>query len=346
MTVVSSAALLSAARADSAADFYKGRNLAILVGSGAGGGYDTTTRLLARFWQKHIPGPPAVVVQDMPGAGGIKMQNYLDHQAPRDGSVVAATRAAFVAGPLIPAFAGSALGDYDPRNVNWIGNISGQWGGCFVWHTVPVKTIQDAMKTQVIIGSTSPRANSSTIAGILNALIGTKFKVVSGFSTSGTYLAMEQGEIQGSCVSYETASAAAPRLIDEGKLRFLIQIGLTRSKLQPDVPAVGELLTNEEDRQVVRLVAASLIMGRPYLAPPGVPKDRLAALRTSFMATMRDPAYVAAARKEKLIVDASDYKEMEALIADTYTIPEAAVKRTRTMLANAWKGSKKKDKKK
>ncbi len=239
----------SHAFADLPADFYKAKGLTVLVGSGAGGGYDTYARALTRFWGGHIPGTPNIVVKNMPGAGGIKMQNYLANKAPRDGSVVGATRAIFLVEPLIN---GTKYSHYDPRKINWIGNISGQQTGCFVWHTRPVNTVQAAMKKQVIIGQTSARSNGAILANVFNALIGTKFKVITGFSSSAIYLAIERGEVDGSCLSFATVSAAAPGLIAEKKLRFLVQVGLKRSKQLPDVPAVGEFLKSDLERQVIR----------------------------------------------------------------------------------------------
>jgi tripartite-type tricarboxylate transporter receptor subunit TctC len=330
------ATICTDARAQSAADFYRSKELTILVGSDAGGGYDTYVRAMAHYWQRYIPGRPSIVIKTMPGAGGIKMQNFIANQAPRDGSTIGATRSIFLVEPLIQ---GSQYSKYDPRKMNWIGNISPQQTACFVWHTRPIRTVQDAMKQQVLIGQTSARSNGAILTNVFNALIGTKFKVITGFSSTGVYLAMERGEVDGGCLSYATVSAAAPRLIDDHKLNFLVQIGLTRSKQLPEVPAAGEFITSETDRQVVQLLMASLVMGRPYVAPEGVPADRLDALRTSFMETMKDSEFLAQSEKQHLFVDPSDHVEMEALVAEAYRIPAAAVAKTRAILAAAEKGS-------
>jgi tripartite-type tricarboxylate transporter receptor subunit TctC len=324
------------ARAQSAAEFFRSKELTILVGSDSGGGYDTYARAMARYWEKYIPGNPSIVIKDMPGAGGIKLQNFLANQAPRDGSTIGATRSIFLVEPLIE---GSQFSHYDPRKMNWIGNISPQQTACFVWNTRPIKTVQDAMKRTVLIGQTSARSNGAILTNVFNALIGTKFKVITGFSSTGVYLAMERGEVDGGCLSYATVSAAAPQLIEGKKLTFLVQIGLTRSKQLPDVPAAGEFITSETDRQVVELLMASLVMGRPYVAPEGVPLDRLEALRASFMRTMKDPEFVAQSAKQHLFVDPSDHVEMEALIRRAYELPAAAIAKTRAILEAAQKGA-------
>lgn len=322
----------AAASANPVADFYRSKNLTVLVGSDAGGGYDTYARALAPFWRKHIPGNPSIAVKNMPGAGGVKMQNFIANQAARDGSVVGATRAIFLVEPLLY---GNRLTRYDPQKMNWIGNISAQQTGCFVSSSSPIKTIQDAMHKQVRIGMTSVVSNGAVIAHVFNALAGTKFKVIPGYKSKGIYLAIQRGEIDGSCLSYATVSAAAPGLIESGKLKFLAFEGLNRNPHRPNVPVLGELLKNPKDIGVVRLIMASLIMGRPYVAPEGIPQDRLAALRTSFMATMKDPAFLAQAKKEHLLVAPSDHREIEKIIADAYKIPKATVERTRHIIAEA-----------
>ena len=211
-----------AAAADPVEDFYHNKNLTILVGSDAGGGYDSYVRVLARYWPKYLAGNPSITVKLMPGAGGVEMQNYLANQAPRDGSVIGATRAIFLVEPLLN---GGQFSRYDPREMNWIGNISAQQTGCFVLRSNAIKTVQDVMHHEVRMALTSIISNGSMIAHVFNALADTKFKVISGYSSSDTYLAVERGEADGSCLSYATVSVAAPRLIEENKLNFLLFMG-------------------------------------------------------------------------------------------------------------------------
>lgn len=318
----------------SLAEFYKAKGVTIIVGSGPSGGYDTYARLMARHWSRHIPGNPTIIVQLMPGAGGIIAHNHVSQKAAKDGSVIAATRTALLVEPLVD---GGKATKYDPRTDNWIGNIAEQRLACFVWHTSPVKTLEDAMQREVIIAASAAASNSATLPIIINTMFGTKFKVVSGYVTEAVRLALERGEADGICNSHANVKVTDPDWIEHNRVRFLIQMGFKPDPNIPEVPTATKYIKNDEDRLVIEFMEARQIMGRPYVAPPGVPEDRLATLRSTFLATLKDPALLADAQKGGLEVEPSDHKAMETLIAKTYALPPHIIKRASDLLTGAEK---------
>lgn len=326
MAALAVAALLlpSAAGAQSVADFYKSKDVTILVGSGAGGGYDTYTRALARYWGKHIPGNPNIIVQNMPGANGVKMMNHLYNIAAKDGTVIAAPYAANLIEPLLDQ--GKAT-TYDSRKINWIGNITPQYNACFVRKDSRAQTIEEAKKTEVLISATGANSNGAVLANVYNAIIGTKFKVVNGYSTAESVLAVERKEVDGSCLSYDSLHASNPRMIEENLITWLIVLNPVGVDQLPGTPPAPQFAKNEEERQILEFLASRNVMGRPYAAPPGVPADRLAALRASFLETMKDPAYMAEAEKLHMPIEPVDHKAMEKMIESAYKIPQDVVKK-------------------
>lgn len=316
--------LAPAAQADPAADFYRGRTLTILVGSGVGGGYDSYTRALARHWDKHIPGNPSLVVQNMPGANGITMLNFLVNQAPKDGSVIGAPFGANILEPLVDQ--GKAT-RYDPRTLAWIGNIAPQYNGCFVRADSPVKSLEDAMKRETYISATGANSNAAIIANVYNSLIGTRFKPVMGYSSAEQLLAIERKEVDGTCLSYDTLVAAQPDLVERGRVTWLVVLNSAPVAALPGTPPATRFAHDEADRQVLEFLIDRNLMGRPYVAAGAVPAERVAALRQSFLATMRDPDYLAEAKKLRMTVDPVDHNAMEAMVARVYAIPSEIVQK-------------------
>jgi len=330
-----SAVLQVTARAQTVAEFYASQPLTIIVASDPGGGYDVYARTFAKILPAHLPGRPTVDVKFISGAGGITAVNVIANEARRDGSVIGAIRAANIIEPLLQQSTNAAR--YDPRALNWIGNISKQQGACFTWHTSQIKTIDQAKNRDVTVGSTSPLSNIGTLPNILNALIGTRFKVV---VADNLRVALESGKVEGICgMSYSTVNASAPEWINGNKLNFLAQTGLQKSVALPDVPMVSEFARNSTDRAVFQLLDYREIMGRPYAAPPGVPGDRVAALRRAFDDTMRDPDFRAEARRLNLEVEPTDHKGIEAMIAGAYSMPAEVVRRAWDLMHAAQRGA-------
>src|SRR5262249_45383005 len=231
-------------------------------------------------------------IKFIPAAGGITAVNVLANEVSRDGSVIGAVRAASIIEPLLQQ--GTKVARYDPRELNWIGNISKQQGACFTWHTSPIRTIEQAKSREVTVGSTSPLSNIGTLPNILNALLGTSFKVI---TAPNLRIVLEGGTVEGSCgMSYSPINASAPEWISGQKLNFLAQTGLQKTAALPNVPMVSEFARNNADRAVFELLDDREIMGRPYVLPPAVPDDRLTALRRAFDATMHDSSFRAEAQ--------------------------------------------------
>ncbi|HWG06297.1 MAG TPA: hypothetical protein VG271_14905, partial [Beijerinckiaceae bacterium] len=265
------------AQAQSVADFYKGKTVFLVVGSGPAGGYDVYTRVLARYWARHIPGNPTLVVQNMPGAGGITMMNYIAHIAKADGTIIGAGFANTV---IEPVFDKGAVTKYDSRQMDWIGSISPQSIGCFTWGPNKVKTLEEARETPVIMATTG-NSISAMSANIINTMLGTKFKIVMGYTTAESTLAVERGEAEGTCLSSATILAAHPDWIKEHKLNWMIVLANKPDPLLPGTPIAAQYVKTDEDKKVLDLIVSQLAMGRPYVLPPATPSDRLEALRTS-----------------------------------------------------------------
>jgi tripartite-type tricarboxylate transporter receptor subunit TctC len=323
------ALVLSApAGAQSVADFFRGKSVFLVVGSGAGGGYDVYTRVLARYWSRHIPGNPTLVIQNMPGAGGITMMNYIANIAKPDGTIIGAGFANTV---IEPVFDKGKVTKYDSRKLNWIGSISPQSIGCFTWGSNKVKTVEEAQKTPVIMATTG-NSISAMSANIVNTMLGTKFKIVMGYTTAESTLAVERGEAEGTCLSSATILAAHPDWIKEHKLNWLIVLANRPDPLLPGTPIAAQYVKTDEDRKVLDLIVSQLTMGRPYVLPAATPADRVEALRTSFMETMKDPDFLAEAPKENMIVDPSDHTDMEQMIDYTYAIPDNIVTKAKNLI--------------
>ena len=308
------------ADAQTVADFYSRTPLTLIVGSGVGGGFDLYARLFAPYYAKHIPGHPAIVVKNQPGAGGLANMNTMFHTAPRDGSEIAAT---FNTIALMPLY-GDRDAQFDPRKLNWIGSIGKQQAVCVTWKTAPIKTLNDARKQEVLVSSTGRNSTPAIFPRILNALFGTKFKVISGYSTSEMRLALEKGEVQGICgLAWQTLQSTSASWIADNDLNVILQMGLVKDKdLPATVPLALDLLSKPEDKTFFRLAALPGEFGRPFVAPPGIPADRLAALRKAFDATMTDPDFVAEASKAQMTIDPLDGGQIQALLDEAYAAPE------------------------
>jgi tripartite-type tricarboxylate transporter receptor subunit TctC len=262
------------------------RPVTIYVAGTAGGGIDLYARLLSRHLGRHIAGNPAVTVQVMPGAGGIRAANYLAEQAPRDGTAITA----FAGGPILEPLIGARNPGYDMSNFTWIGAITKDVGLCIAWGATPFKTIDDVKMQQMVVAGTGAGSDTDTWPLVLNDVLGTKFKLVTGYvGTQETMLAIERGEADGRCVlSHSALKIAKPDWLREKKINVLVLTALDRSPDFPAVPAVVDLVSKQEERQMLELMAAPSAMARPFAAPPGLPASKAMLLRRAFDATMQD----------------------------------------------------------
>jgi tripartite-type tricarboxylate transporter receptor subunit TctC len=327
------ASVASGASAQSVESFYKSTNLTITVGSGAGGGYDVYTRVLARSLPKHIPGNPKIVVQNMPGAAGIKAINHIYAIAPKDGSVIDSTYNTL---PLDPLFSGQTA-NYDALRLTWIGSIGKQVNVCIAWNGSSFKKFDDVFQREMVLASSGAAGWRSILPRMMNAIAGTKFKVIDGYETNGMIPAVERGEVDGMCTTYETLQATAANWLQDKKITFLAQFGLKPIPELKDVPMGLERIRNPDDLRAVKLVLFQQEFGRPYVAPPAIPADRLKALRDGFDATMQDPVFLEDAKKTGLNVDPLTGQEMEALIKQAYAAPKDVIERGKEILDRASK---------
>jgi tripartite-type tricarboxylate transporter receptor subunit TctC len=323
--------LASPARAqDEIAGFYAGKQLRFMVGTAAGGGYDLIARIVAKHIVNHIPGHPTAIVQNQPAAGGIAMTNQLYGQGPKDGTAIGVPINGIPTAPMLLSGA-----QFDSTKLIWVGSTNREAYVGFVWHTVPVQGIAELANTEVVVGATTPGTTLVDFPLLVNDILGYKFKIVRGYNgTPQINLAIERGEIQGiGAIGWASVKAQTPHWIDEKKIRVLVQYGLTRNRELAEVPTMVEFARSEADRQAMTMLFARTEYGRPYFLPPDVPKDRVAALRRAFDATMKDPAFVADVAKIKLDVDAMTGEEVQALVAKLAGTPPDVVARVRAALS-------------
>ncbi|HTP92656.1 MAG TPA: tripartite tricarboxylate transporter substrate-binding protein [Xanthobacteraceae bacterium] len=316
--------LRPAAHADPIADFYKGRSISWILSAGAGGGYSSYAQAFAPYFSAHIPGNPTIVVQNMPGGGGIRAMLYLESVAPKDGATLGLVHSSV---PFAPLY-GIRAASFDPRKMNWIGSIDASTGICVAWHTSGIATWQDLLTKTFVVGGSGAGSQMETMPEMLNKLFGTKIKVVSGYKGGNDiYLAMERGEIQGRCGGLiSSISATRPDWFPQKKVSVPIQIATARNPMFPDVPTVMELAKDERTKKILQLVLAPLEMDRPILAPPGAPPERVAALREAFHAAMNDPGFIAEAAKEHLEIREISGPQVARVLDDAYAMPPEITK--------------------
>jgi predicted outer membrane repeat protein len=255
----------------------------------------------------------------MPAAAGVQAANFIYNSAPRDGSAILAAQNASLMLPLYD----SPVAHFDPRRFEWIGSTDKQEAVCVTWFSSPIRTLDDATKREVPVAATGISAGPGIFPKILNALFGTRFKIISGYDTGSMRLALEKGEVEGICgLAWQTYKAISFDWIENRKLNVIVQMGLTKNRELPDVPLALDLLQNPDDRKVLELIVLVQEFGRPLLAPPGVPDDRMARYRQAFQAVLRDPQFLAESAKQRMSIDPLDDKEIGALIARAYAAPK------------------------
>lgn len=322
---------ITPAKADDIADFYRGKNVTMVVGTPAGGGYDIYARLLARHLGKHIPGKPAIIVQNRPGAGSVIATNYVYEVAPQDGSVIlAATRTAAFAQLL-----GQEGTRYFATKFNWLGSMNNEVGVMGVWHTTPVKTVEDARRIPVIFGSASMGGDGDIYPALMNNTLDTKFKIVRGYPGSGGVdLAMLRGEVQGQSNSFTAMKKFAPDW--RQKMHVLVQLSLTKHPEMPDIPLIFDYLkpeflkpgmTVEQADTVWRIMLIQKAMGRPFAVGPDVPAARVKALRQAFDAVLRDPEFLADAEKTQNEINPVDGDEIQRMLETISAASQADIDR-------------------
>lgn len=293
-------AALSAAQAQGS-DFYAGRQIRLVVSSGPGGGYDAYARVLAQFLGNYIPGHPAIVVENMPGTSGVKVASYMSSVAPRDGTVIAGTHSEVIIAPLTSPNAAR----YDVNALSWIGSLTSDPFVGYVWHTAPIYKFEDLRDHEIIMAGTSFSDPGVSLAFLAKAMFGLKMRIVTGYKSSGDVrLALPRGEAQGAFAhTWSSIKTGIPDWVQDGKIRLIVQHGFHRLPELSAVPLFGDFARNDDDRQMIAFMLSRQEAAKPYLAPPGVPVERLAILRRAFDAVLKDKGFQDRAAKARLSLD-------------------------------------------
>ncbi len=316
------------AQAQPADEFFARKTITISIGYTAGGSYDLYGRLIARHLGKHIPGAPTVVAQNMPGAGSMKAGNWLYEVAPKDGTALGV----IVELAALEQVLGNKAAQYDAAKFSYVGRVATSNNIFMMWHTSKTQSIADAQQRETILAGTGPGSIAETVPRLLNALIGTKFKLISGFPASTeAMLAMERGEVEGAGSSWAAVSVAKQPWLREKKIRIFLQTQPERHKDLPDTPSLTEYGNTPEDRQVTALYASGSGVGRTLIGPPGIPTNRVKVLRTAFNAMVKDPEFIADIRKVNVELDPLPGDRVQELIVRTLAVPASV--RERAMVA-------------
>jgi tripartite-type tricarboxylate transporter receptor subunit TctC len=333
LVLVTAAVLPSAASAQSVADFYRGKRLNLYVSSTVGGGYDQYARTLARHIVRYIPGNPTIVVQNMVGAEGIKATNYIYTVAPQDGTAIGAVSRNIGLVQLYEA--GNPSIQFDARQMHWLGSPQQEVGTGIFSTKKGLRSIDDLKTREVTASSTARNAPTSVYPRMLNALYGTKIKVIEGYPGSPeSLIAFERGEVE----AYVSGGTSAPTLarmmaqIEKGDAKAFVQMGMKRMKQFSDIPTAMDLVSNPDHKRMFEIVFTDQVMGRPFVVAPGVPADRVAALRAAFEATMKDEEFLAEAKKQRMEIDPVSGTEINALLERVYTAPPAVIEQIRQLV--------------
>ncbi len=317
---------------ESAEPFFKGKQIAMVVGSSPGGGYDTYARLLARHFGSAIPGHPTVVVQNMSGAGSNRAAGFIYAVAPKDGTSIGAIFPGAVLQPLLS----DVPVQHDPNKLVYLGSANSDVYVCYVRSDAPVKTFKDVLDKELIVGASNPGATTYDLPLLLNNVLGTKFRIVTGYPGSREItIALERGEVQGACgIGWTGIEVLHPEWFAKDTIRVLVQLSTKGHEdlNKRNVPRAGDLARSEDDRKVIELVFSQGIFGRPYVLPPGVPPDRVAALRKAFVVALNDKNLRTEADKMQFDVDPMAGEELQKLVSDLYATPPHLIERARQAL--------------
>jgi len=302
--------------ADEVADFYRGKTLTIWSGLTPSGSYTAYAMALKDYMPKYIPGHPTIIVGSRTGGSGRVLANWMYNVGPRDGSMFGMIHERMGLEPHVYPKGTK----FDGRDMSWIGSMGKQKSVCLTWHSSKVKTFEDAQKMTAIVGASSSTSTGAVMPRMLNAMAGTKFKIIRGYDPQEVFLAMERGELDGLCgYGWASLKVARPDFIEQKKVNMLLQFSdRSHKELEGKVPVMMDYITDPKDRAMLKIVFGTQEMGRPFVGPPGIPKARVAALRKAFMDTMNDPAFLKDAKKRRLEIDPISGEEVERLVKELY----------------------------
>jgi tripartite-type tricarboxylate transporter receptor subunit TctC len=312
------------ARGEAAVDFFKDKQISLIIGYNPGGTYDLYSRVAATLLPRYIPGNPTIVPKNMPGVGSVKAANYLFGQAPKDGLTIGMVGQQLA---LTQALGSSAVA-YDMRRFQWLGRLTPVVEATAVWHTSPTKTLADAMKRETVLAGTSAGATSDVMPTLMNRLAGTRFKIVFGYrGTTGALLAMERGETEGAHTTIESILISKADWLRDKKVAILVQYATERHEAFPNVPAMVEFGKTAEDKQILALFGSTADIGRSLMAPPGVPAERLEILRKAFSTMVADPAFKQEMMKRRMEIGPLSGEALQKRITQTLDITPAVAAR-------------------
>jgi tripartite-type tricarboxylate transporter receptor subunit TctC len=316
--------------AQTPAEFYKGKTIELDIGVSVGGGYDLYARMLARHMGKYIPGNPSIVPKQMEGAGSMRLANFLANAAPKDGLTFGTINRGTAFDPLL----GNKSAQFDAAKLNWIGSTNNEVSACVAWYTSGITSIEQVKTKELIVGATGPSADTYQFPKIANGVLSTKFKIVTGYPGGNDVdLAMERGEVSGRCGwSWTSLKATHQSWLDEKKMTVLFQMGLSKHADLPNTPLIIDLAKTDEERSILKLIFARQVMAWPFVAPPGVPNDRVQVLRKAFSDTMKDKDFLADAAKGNLEVTPVSGEDIQKLVQEIYGTPPAVAQKTAALL--------------
>jgi tripartite-type tricarboxylate transporter receptor subunit TctC len=322
---------MTLAHGETPEEFYKGKTVELYVGYSVGGGYDLYARTIARHIGNHIPGNPTVIPKNMEGAGSLRFANWLFRVAPRDGTVFGT----FGRGTAFDPVLGEPGAAFDGTKFNWIGSANDEVSVCVAWQSSGITKFEDLLNKEITVGATGGSSDTDQFPRIINGVLGTKMRVVSGYpGGNDVVLAMERGEVQGRCGwSWSSVMSTHRAWVDDHKIVVLAQLSLTGHPELPNVPMIGDLAKTDEQRQILKLIFARQTMGRPFLAPPMIPQDRADVLRKAFMDTMNDKDFLADATKEQLEITPVSGDKVQALVDEVYKTPPEIAKKAAALLS-------------
>jgi tripartite-type tricarboxylate transporter receptor subunit TctC len=322
--------LLSTFTASAQSDFYRGKTINIMVGFGSGGVYELYSRLLARYLPKFLPGSPAVVVQNMTGAGGVRAANYVFSAAAKDGTYIASVNQGAAMYQLLE---GEGVA-YDLTKAHWLGSMGSSNNVLYVWYSTGVKTLKDAKQTEVVLAGSGVISDADIYPSVLNAIAGTKFRVIDGYQgTNDSNLAIERGEVMGrGGGAYSNLVRTKPDWLRERKINILSQVGLSKDPDLPDVPLLTEIGLTEEDRQIASVVTLPTVIGYNQWVAPEVPSDRLLALRSAYAAALSDPELLSDAEKQQLDIRYVPGDQIAKLVNEAARVPKPVLQRLKAIL--------------
>lgn len=325
------------------ADFYQGKRMKMVIGYPPGSGYDLHARALARHMHRHIPGKPKIIAQNMPGAGSLKAANYLYNLAPKDGTVMGAINRSMPMAHLLGTLS-KKKGKFDPLKFNWIGSMSKSVALAVFWHTTKINSFKDAFTKEYILTSSSPTSDSVVFPTVLNRVLGTKFRMITGHrGSSGNFMAMERGEAEGYVgTTWSSLKTLRYHWIRDKKIKILAQISTKGHPELTHVPLIATFAKTELDKKVLALILAPQAMGRPYFTTPGVPSGRVQALRAAFDATMTDPEFLAEAKRTKIQVSPLNGAGIEDLLRRIHAAPADVIAAARKAVPKRGRKKKKK----